>query len=80
MADTGATYSVFDCDFVKKNEISWRRLKVPVRIKSVSRALISKAGKVFTCDCSAVVKDHVIPFTTEIFTLEEGIDLILGMD
>ena len=77
---TGATCSVFDCDFVKKNEIPWRRRKVPVRIKSASGALIPKAGEAFTCDCSAVVKDHVVPFTTEVFTLEEGIDLILGMD
>ena len=37
-------------------------------------------------DCSVVVKDsdsdmdHVIPIVTEIFNLEEGIDLILSMD
>ena len=37
-------------------------------------------------DCSIIVKDsdsdidHVIPTVTEIFNLEEGIDLILGMD
>src|SRR5437763_2186754 len=66
MADTGATCSVFDCDFVKKNEILWRRRKIPVKIKSVSRALIPKAGKAFTCDCSTAVKDCVVPFTTEV--------------
>ena len=39
-----------------------------------------------TSDCSVVVKDsdsdmeRVIPTVTEIFNLEEGIDLILSMD
>jgi len=41
---------------------------------------------VTSSDCSVVVKDsdsdidRVIPTVTEIFNLEEGIDLILGMD
>src|SRR5207248_1774402 len=47
---------------------------------SASGALIPKAGEAFTYYCSVVVKDCMVPFTTEVFTLEEGIDLILGMD
>ena len=53
---------------------------------SASGALIPRAGEAFTRDCSIVVKDskvkseRIIPATTEVFGLEEGIDLILGMD
>ena len=86
MADTGATCSVFDASFVERNNIPWRRRKVPVRIVSASGTPIPKAGEAFTHDCSVVVKDsglkldRVVPFATEIFDLEEDIDLILGMD
>jgi hypothetical protein len=86
MADTGATCSVFDLAFVERNNIPWRRRKVPVRVVSASGTLIPRAGEAYTNDCSVMVKDsdlkmdRVIPFTTEIFNLEEGIDLILGMD
>jgi len=80
MANTGATCSVFNLAFIEKNEIPWRRRKVPHRIMSASGTLIPKAGEAFTSNCSVVVKDHVVPITTEIFNLEEGIDLILGMD
>ena len=47
---------------------------------------IPHRGKVISSDCSVIVKDSdsdmdcVIPTVTEIFNLEEGIDLILGMD
>ena len=53
---------------------------------SASGALIPRAGEAFTKDCSIVVKDskvkskRIIPVTTEVFGLEESIDLILGMD
>ena len=86
MADTGASCSVFDLAFVERNHIPWRQRKVPVRIVSASGAPIPRAGEAFTRDCSIVVKDskvkseRIIPATTEVFGLEEGIDLILGMD
>ena len=47
---------------------------------------IPHRGKAISSDCSMVVKDsnsdmnHVIPTVTEIFNLEEGIDLILSID
>src|SRR5436305_12004032 len=53
---------------------------------SVSGMWISHGGKTISSDCSVVVKDsdsdmdRIIPTVTEIFNLEEGIDLILGMD
>ena len=86
MADTGASCSVFDLTFVKKNGIPWRKWQNPIRIMSVSGMWISHGGKTISSDCSVVVKDSdsdidcVIPTVTEIFNLEEGIDLILGMN
>ena len=53
---------------------------------SASGIWISHEGKVISSNCSIVVKDSdsdmdcVIPTVTEIFNLEEGIDLILSMD
>ena len=51
-----------------------------------SGVLIPRVGEAFTRDCSIIMKDskvkseRIIPVTTEVFGLEEGIDLILGMD
>ncbi len=86
MADTGASCSVFDLAFVEKNGIPWRKRQNPIRIVSASGTRIPHGGKAISSDCSVVVKDsdsdmdRVIPTVTEIFNLEEGIDLILGMD
>src|SRR4051812_21130383 len=86
MADTGASCSVFDLTFVEKNGIPWRKRQNPIRIVSASGTRIPYGGKAISSDCSVVVKDsdsdmeRVIPTVTEIFNLEEGIDLILGMD
>ena len=86
MADTGASCSVFDLAFVEKNGIPWRKWQNPIRIMSASGTRIPHGGKAILSDCSVVVKDsdsdmdHVIPTVTEIFNLEEGIDLILSMD
>src|SRR5438552_920324 len=86
MADTGASCSVFDLTFIKKNRISWRKWQNPIRIMSASGIRIPHRGKVISSDCSMVVKDsdsdmdYVILTVTKIFNLEEGIDLILGMD
>src|SRR5205814_6361182 len=69
-----------------KNRIPWRKWQNPIRIMSASGTRIPHGGKVISSDCSMVVKDSdsdincVIPTVTEIFNLEEGIDLILGMD
>ena len=84
MIDTGASCSVFDLNFVENNHIPWRKREKPVRIVSASRTPIPYAGKALTNDCSVLFRDggqdRVIPITTEIFHLEKGIDLILGMD
>jgi len=86
MADTGASCSVFDLTFIEKNGIPWRKRQNPIRIVSASGMRIPHGGKAISSDCSVVVKDsdsdmdRVIPTVTEIFNLEEGIDLILGMD
>ena len=86
MADTGASCSVFDLTFVEKNGILWKKQQNPIRIMSASGTRIPHGGKVISSDCNMVVKDsnsdidHVIPTVTEIFNLEEGIDLILSMD
>ena len=86
IADTEASCSVFDLAFVEKNGIPWRKRQNPIRIVSASGTRIPHGGKAISTDCSVVVKDsdsdmdRVIPTVTEIFNLEEGIDLILGMD
>jgi len=86
MADTGASCTVFDLAFVQNTDIPWRKRQKPVRIVSASGTPIQHAGKAFTNDCSVVIQDsdlkmdRIVPITTEIFNLEEGVDLILGMD
>ena len=53
---------------------------------SASGTWIPHKSKVILSDCSIIVKDsdsdidHVIPTVTEIFNLEESIDLILDID
>src|SRR5947207_569557 len=86
MADTGASCTVFDLAFVQNTDIPWRKRQKPVRIVSASGTPIQHVGKAFTNDCSVVIQDsdlkmdRIVPITTEIFNLEEGVDLILGMD
>src|SRR5438045_6296654 len=46
MADTGASCSVFNLTFIKKNKILWKKQQNPIRIMSASGTRIPHGSKV----------------------------------